>query len=76
MHTMQALFARVGLSIALALTVVSGAHAQDAYPSRPIRLIVTFPPGGSTDVMARVLQPRLVELLGQPIVVENKPGRR
>ena len=68
------LFARAALSIALTLAVVSAAAAQDTYPSRPIRLIVTFPPGGSTDVMARVLQPRLAELLGQPIVVENKGG--
>jgi tripartite-type tricarboxylate transporter receptor subunit TctC len=74
MQMMPGILRRVGLSFALALAVVSAAPAQDAYPSRPIHLIVTFPPGGSTDVMARVLQPRLAELLGQPIVVENKPG--
>lgn len=74
MQMMPGIVRRVGLSFALALAVVSGAAAQDAYPSRPIHLIVTFPPGGSTDVMARVLQSRLVELLGQPLVIENKPG--
>lgn len=70
---MQAMLARICAAIALALTVVSGALAQD-YPSRPIRLIVSFPPGGTADVVARAIQPRLAELLGQPIVIENKPG--
>jgi tripartite-type tricarboxylate transporter receptor subunit TctC len=46
----------------------------DSYPSRPIRLIVTFPPGGSADVLARTIQPRLEKRLGQPIVIENRPG--
>jgi len=48
--------------------------ATDDYPSRPIRLIVTFPPGGSTDVMARAIQPHLERQLGQPIVIENRSG--
>ena len=47
--------------------------AQD-YPSRPINLIVGFPPGGSNDIVARILAPRLGEALGQPVVVVNKPG--
>jgi len=51
--------------------LVAGA---DNYPSRPIRLIVTFPPGGSTDVMARAIQPYLERLLGRPIVIENRTG--
>src|SRR5712671_340859 len=48
--------------------------AADNYPSRPIRLIVSFPPGGSTDVMARAIQPYLERRLGQPIVIENRSG--
>ena len=48
--------------------------AAQTYPSRPIRLIVTFPPGGSTDTMARALQPSLEKSLGQPIVIENRGG--
>jgi tripartite-type tricarboxylate transporter receptor subunit TctC len=48
--------------------------AADNYPSRPIRLIVTFPPGGSADVMARAIQPHLEYELGQPIVIENRTG--
>jgi tripartite-type tricarboxylate transporter receptor subunit TctC len=53
--------------------LADGATAQ-TYPSRPIRLIVTFPPGGSTDTMARALQPSLEKSLGQPIVIENRGG--
>lgn len=50
------------------------AAAQEAWPSRPIRLIVTFPPGGLLDVVSRMLAPRLSEALGQQVVVENRPG--
>ena len=48
-------------------------HAQD-YPNRPVRMVVGFPPGGGTDVVARILTPRYSELLGQPVVIENRPG--
>jgi tripartite-type tricarboxylate transporter receptor subunit TctC len=47
---------------------------QEKYPNRAIRIIVPFAPGGASDFVARIMQPRLGELLGQPIVVENKPG--
>lgn len=50
-----------------------GAHAQ-AYPNRPVRIVVPFSPGGFTDVVARILQTQLSAALGQPIVIENKPG--
>src|SRR5262245_19027590 len=48
-------------------------HAQD-YPSKPIRMVVGFPPGGGTDVVARIIQPRYQELLGQSVIIENRPG--
>jgi tripartite-type tricarboxylate transporter receptor subunit TctC len=51
-----------------------GARAQPAWPSRPVRFVVGFPAGGTSDVLTRLLQPRLSELLGQPVVVENRPG--
>jgi tripartite-type tricarboxylate transporter receptor subunit TctC len=62
---------------AAALALVSGLSsipAARAYPDRPIRFIVGFPPGGSSDAMARTVQSNLGKQLGQPVVIENKPG--
>src|SRR5688572_14924295 len=50
------------------------AGAQTLYPVKPIRLIVAFPPGGSTDAVGRILSQKLQETLGQPVIVENRPG--
>lgn len=59
---------------ALALCV-GLAHAQvSSYPNRPIRMVVGFPPGGGTDVVARIIAPKLAEHLGQPVLIENRPG--
>ena len=60
----------------LALSAAAGVLAQGAtgYPARPVRLLIPFVPGGSTDFVARVMQVRLVEELGQPIVLDNRPG--
>lgn len=49
-------------------------QAQSTYPNRPIRLVVPFPPGGGADNLARIVMPRVGEILGQPIVIDNKPG--
>ena len=61
------------LAIMLAIAASASALAQ-AYPTRPIRLIVPFPPGGAVDSYARVVQQPLSEMLGQPVVIENKAG--
>ncbi len=59
----------------LAASPLSGAaFAQANYPDKPIRMVIAFSAGGPTDIVARVLAPRLSEILGQQIVVENKPG--
>src|ERR1700704_6165193 len=50
------------------------AGAQDRYPSKPIRLVIPFPPGGAPDPCARPLAPLMTETLGQPIVVDNRGG--
>jgi tripartite-type tricarboxylate transporter receptor subunit TctC len=59
------------LAIAIAFT---SSATQAAYPEKPIRFIVPFPPGGSTDVIARTLKAKVETALGQPVVIENKPG--
>jgi len=59
---------------ALLFAVFAGSALGQAFPSRPVRVIVPFPPGGSADSLARVLAPRLSEVLGQPILIENKAG--
>jgi tripartite-type tricarboxylate transporter receptor subunit TctC len=56
----------------LAMPAVS--RAQGAWPDRPVRLIVPFPPGGSTDTIARIVQPKLSEALGKQVVIENRGG--
>jgi tripartite-type tricarboxylate transporter receptor subunit TctC len=50
------------------------AHAQEHYPSRPVRMIVPYPPGGSSDNVSRVIAERLAPLLGQPVIVDNRGG--
>ena len=52
----------------------AGAATAQSYPTKPIRIIVPYSPGGSTDVVFRILAPRLTEILGQSVVVENRPG--
>jgi tripartite-type tricarboxylate transporter receptor subunit TctC len=58
----------------LSLITGFGGAASGAYPEKPIRLLVSFPAGGSSDAMARIVQPSLEKLLGQPVIVDNKPG--
>lgn len=56
------------------IAAFSVAHAQESYPSRPVRLILPFPPGGPTDILGRLIGERLGARLGQPVVTENRGG--
>jgi len=62
------------IRIALAALAFATTSALAAWPEKPIKVLVGYVPGGSTDVVARLIAPKLSERLGQPIVIENKPG--
>ena len=65
------IFAAVFAAAVLAVPAVSTAQA---WPSRPIKIVVQFPPGGTTDIIARTISDRLAQELGQPVIVDNRPG--
>ena len=72
---MQKLVITLALApIALFLAASAPVHAQETFPSRPITLIVPFPPGGSTDVAGRIIADKMGAFLGQPVIVENVGG--
>lgn len=62
------------VTFALLVAAAGGANAQEKYPTKPIRLIVPYAPGGGADTMARVILQRVSEPLGQPVVVDNRAG--
>ena len=70
MRIVRALVFAFGVVAALQGSAALG----ETYPSKPVRLIVTYPPAGSSDLMGRILGQKLAELWGQPVIVENKPG--
>ncbi len=79
MMTASKLFARALLLASAALIAVCPAHAQapgagTTYPSKQVRLITTYPPGGASDIMARIIAQKLGEIWGQTVIVENKSG--
>ena len=64
----------IGLGIALAATAITAAHAQDAFPSKMIRIIVPYAPGGAVDIVTRLVGQKMAERLKQVVIVENRPG--
>lgn len=62
-----------GLS-ALSLAAVAPSLRAQSWPTQPVKLVVTFPPGGSSDIVARLVGPLLSQRIGQPVVIENRPG--
>jgi tripartite-type tricarboxylate transporter receptor subunit TctC len=65
---------RILLAASLATPIIRTAAAQSAWPERPVRVIVPWPPGGSTDVLCRIMCERLQAITGQTFVIENRPG--
>ena len=78
MQTRRALQSRRKFMTSVAATLAvaaSGAHGEDSHwPDHPVRIIVPYPAGGSTDVLSRILAERMKEMFGQPFVIENRPG--
>ncbi|MGZ5261514.1 MAG: Bug family tripartite tricarboxylate transporter substrate binding protein, partial [Burkholderiales bacterium] len=62
------------LTAGLLMVLVGAVAAQQDYPNRPIRIIVPYPPGGSNDYLARLFSPKLTELLGAQVLVDNRGG--
>jgi len=60
--------------LVLAPLLLCGSALAQGYPSRPIRIVVPFPPGGTSDILSRLIGPRLTEKWGQPVIVESRPG--
>jgi tripartite-type tricarboxylate transporter receptor subunit TctC len=67
-------FRWVSHALALVAALAASAALAQPYPNRPVKLVVTYPPGGSSDLMARILGQKLSDLWGQPVIVESKPG--
>src|SRR4051812_39806926 len=65
---------RIAVSIALFFGIALGAHAQQTWPHKPVRMILSLGPGSGADIGARLYADRLTKMWGQPVVIENRPG--
>ena len=65
---------RIACLLALSLSFIPGVSAQTAYPVKPIRIVVPYPPGAITDTLPRMIAEKLREEWGQPVVIDNRPG--
>src|SRR6266478_6477246 len=74
MNSYQTCAREVAFALIYLVLVGSGGASALDYPTRPVRIIVGYPPGGTTDIVARLLGQWLSERLGQPFVIENRPG--
>jgi tripartite-type tricarboxylate transporter receptor subunit TctC len=61
-------------ALALSSTIATTASAQDTYPNKPIKVVVPFPAGGATDILTRAITEKLAQRIGQPVIIENRPG--
>ena len=66
--------ASISLGVAILLAATGGLAPAQAYPTKPIRLVAPFPPGGGTDLLSRIIGVPMSESLGQPVIVDNRPG--
>jgi tripartite-type tricarboxylate transporter receptor subunit TctC len=73
-NDMRSLNRRTLIGALAVATLIGPAHAQDVYPSKPIKIIVATAPGGATDLTARLIGQKMSASMGQPVVVDNKPG--